>query len=228
MYRVVSSAVALLLLPAVPSEAAAVQLTYDAASHMTTAQLARLLLPDQPRGRFLSHRLDRFFSPGFPPSAVEFFGRPGPVGAAFCRGDGIYASVTDGSASPTAYVAAAPKCRMRAGAFFARVQPETAFVGAQAALKRLLALHAAAKRGDARMNVTCNTETSTNPCDRPARAVLANLPLHQIYIIEPRGDGWEFDVMPTGPGQLYWRVLLPSEKAQDQTVSLSWRAPVPF
>ena len=204
------------------------QITYATASKMTTAELARLLLPDQPPGRFVSHKLDRFFSPGFPLSSVEFFGRPKPLGADFCRRDGIYASVSDGSASPTAYIAAAPKCRIRPGGFFARVQPDTAFVGAQQALRRLLALQAAAKRGDPRIMVTCKTESSTNPCDRPGPAVLVDLPLHQIYTIEPRDDGWEINVMPTGPGQLYWRVLLPSEKAADQTISLVWRQPAPF
>lgn len=214
--------------PILASQSVPSQITYAAAAQMTTTELARLLLPDQPPGRFVSHKLDRFFSPGLPLSGVEFFARPAPLGIEFCRRDGIYASVADGSASPTAYLAAAPKCRMRAGASFARVQPSTAFVGAQQALRRLLALQQAARRGSTRVMVTCKTETSTNPCNRPGATVLADLPLHQIYIIEPRGAGWEFDVMPTGPGQVYWKVLLPPENTPDRMISLVWRQPAPF
>jgi hypothetical protein len=214
--------------PAADVPVGAIKITYDTASQMTTAELARLLLPNQSPSRFASHKLDRFFSPGFPLSGVEFFGRPAALGTAFCRRDGIYASVSDGSTSPTAYLAAAPKCRVRPGGFFARVQPNTAFVGAQQALRRLLALQQAAKRRNARMMVTCTTETSTNPCNRPAVSVLADLPLHKIYTIEPRDNAWVFAVMPNGPGQLYWRVLLSSEQTADQPISLSWRAPAPL
>jgi hypothetical protein len=57
---------------------------------------------------------------------------------------------------------------------------------------------------------------------------LAGLPLHQIFIIEPEGGGWEFAVMPYGHQATHWDVFLTPESASKQRVELTYRVTAPF
>lgn len=71
-----------------------------------------------------------------------------------------------------------------------------------------------------------------NDCRTP-RADLARLPLDRIFIIEPLSDGerkgWEFSVMPEGPGDKpFWEVQVEEASGQPVKIHLEWRIPAPF
>lgn len=225
------------------------KITLASASKMTTAELARLLQPNEPTDRFVSHELIRHGFPGHPLGGVLLFARPVPFGNDLCRRDSVYVGldpVLESDSSPSrpdvpmkfasadnkVQLVAAPQCRLKAGSFFAWVQPERALDGATRNLRRLLSLQKAAQAGaPLAAEVVCRFEPpAEEACTRPPRVLLASLPLDRIFIVDPRREGWEFSVMPDGPGEgkLFWEVILTPEQAGEQKVTLGWRVVAPF
>ena len=121
---------------------------------------------------------------------------------------------------------------MRAGGFFAHLQPFHRFDEGLAALRRFAALRtAAAAIEPLSFEVTCQSGDVPPACAPGARTVLAALPLTKIFIVHP-GDAkgeWRAAVMPSGPGLPYWNVRW-SEDGEERpvAVSLSWEIPAPF
>ena len=219
------------------------ELTHASASRMTTSQLARLLMPEQPARRFISHEVGNLGPHGEPLSIVNFFYRPIPLGPDLCRRDVVSVSLQPSGvwqpgqdspvkfsrASPGLQIAAAPRCRFKQGGYFAWVQPEEAHDGAAQALRRLLAIQSVAKTG-ARLPVRldCQSEPETNACGKSAHSLIASLPLDRIFIVQPNENGWRFSVMPYGPGQHFWDVTLTREDAPEARMTLRWGMPAPF
>ncbi len=221
------------------------ELTRASASRMSTQQLAQLLLPDEPAGRFVSHELGAPGPHNDPLLAVNFFARPTALGDDLCQRDAVRASLQPDDtwlpggvqqdvavkfvrAYPKVQIAAAPRCRFKQGGYFAWVQPEGVDELAPQALRRLVALQAVAKAGGQLPKVTCASEAGDNACTPPLRTVIASLPLDRIYIIQPDQSGWAFSVMPSGPGQLYWDVRIPPEGIFDEPIVMRWGRPAPF
>lgn len=219
------------------------ELTRASALRMTTSQLARLLLPDHPAGRVVSHEVGELGTHGEPLGAINFFHRPVPIGVDLCRRDvtnalfqpdGVWEPGKDSPvrftrASSSVQMAVAPRCRLKWGGYFGWVQPEGVDELAPQALRRLVALQAVARAGgQLPIKVTCESEADANVCAQPSRTLVANLPLDRIYIIQPDRSGWSFSVMPTGPGQLYWDVRIPPEGIADEPIVMRWGRPAPF
>lgn len=219
------------------------ELTHALASRMTTSQLARLLLPDQPADRFVSHEVGKLGPHGEPLGVINFFHRAVPIGADLCRRDvtnalfqpdGVWEPGRDSPvkftrASSKVQMAVAPRCRLKAGGYFGWVQPEGVDELAPQALRRLVALQAAARAGRQLPNkVTCESEADAKVCAQPSQTLVANLPLDRIYIIQPDRSGWAFSVMPNGPGQLYWDVRIPPKGIADEPIVMRWGRPAPF
>ncbi len=219
------------------------ELTRLRALQMSTTQLARLLLPDEPDGKFLAHDFKDPVFEGGPLTAIEFFARPVPEGSDLCRRDVMFVSLepTDQlnetnsrrdmpvrfeRAQRKVQIAAAPQCKAEFGAFMAWVQPARELPRAQQALRRLLSLQEKARRNAASVEITCLTDTSENVCAQPHLALLSDLPTDRIFIIDRYQGGWEFSVMPNGPGPgLFWNVRLPDDR---EAVELAWRIVPPF
>lgn len=229
--------------PASQSNRAVTELTRASALRMTTSQLARLLLPDQPAGRFVAHEVGKLGPHGEPLMAINFFHRPMPLGADLCRRDVTVASFQPegawepGRDSPVRFtrasskvqMAVAPRCRLKAGGYFGWVQPEGVDELAPQALRRLVALQAVAKAGgQLPIKVTCESEDDAKVCAQPSRTLIASLPLDRIYIIQPDRSGWAFSVMPNGSGQLFWDVRIPPEGIADEPIVIRWGRPAPF
>lgn len=228
--------------PASELSRAAPELTHASASRMTTSQLARLLLPDHPAGRFVSHEVGELGTHGEPLGVINFFHRPVPIGADLCRRDvtnalfqpdGVWEPGKDSPvrftrASSSAQMVVAPQCRLKAGGYFGWVQPEGVDELVPQALRRLVALQAVARAGGELPKVTCESDADSNACAPPLRTLIASLPLDRIYIIQPDRSGWAFSVMPKGPGQLFWDVRMPPEGMPDEPVIMRWGMPAPF
>lgn len=219
------------------------ELTRASALRMSTSQLARLLLPDQPAGRFVSHEVGKLGTHGEPLGTINFFHRTVPLGADLCRRevtnayfqpDGTWEFGKDSPvrftrSGPAVQMAVAPRCRLKAGGYFGWVQPEGVDELAPQALRRLVALQAVAKAGgQLPIKVTCESEADANVCAQPSQTLVASLPLDRIYIIQPDRSGWAFSVMPKGPGQLYWNVTIPPEGVIDEPMVMRWGRPAPF
>lgn len=218
------------------------EFTRASALRMTTTQLARLLLPDQPASRFVSHEVGKLGTHGEPLGVINFFHRPVPIGDELCRRDvtnayfqpdgawefGKDSPVRFTRSGPAVQMALAPRCRLKAGGYFGWVQPQGAVETAPQALRRLVKLQAAARARGKLPKVRCESEIDATLCAQPVRRLIASLPLDRIFIIQPDRSGWSFSVMPTGPGQLYWNVSLPPEGVADEPVVLRWAMPAPF
>lgn len=219
------------------------ELTRAAALRMTTAQLARLLFPNQPVGRFVSHEAEGLGPHGEPLGVINFFHRPVPIGADLCRRDVTSAlfqpdgSWESGQDSPVRFtraarsvqMAVAPGCRLKSGGYFAWVQPEGVEKLAPQALRRLVAFQALARAGgQLPIKVVCKSDDDANVCAQTEQALIANLPLDRIYIIKPYRSGWVFSVMPNGPGQIYWHVTVSPEGTSDPRIIMRWGLPAPF
>ena len=226
-----------------PSSRPMPELTHALASRMTTAQLARLLLPDQPADRFVSHEVRKSSPHGEPLGTINFFHRPVPIGADLCRRDVTnayfqpYGAWEPGKDSPVRFtrsgsavqMAVAPRCRLKEGGYFGWVQPEGVDELAPQALRRLVALQAIVKAGrQLPIKVVCQSEDDAKACDKTASALIAALPLDRIFIIQPDQSGWAFSVMPDGPGQLYWNVTIHPEGIVGEQVVMRWGRPAPF
>jgi hypothetical protein len=219
------------------------QLTRMRAIQMSTSQLARLLLPNEPEGKFTSHELLKPYLPGEPLTMVQFFARPSPRGSDLCFREVTIASleptvpwnettrhqdlpVRFTRASQKVQIAAAPQCRAGFGAFMAWVQPEREVAGAQEALRRLIALQEGARKNVKPTDITCRTDIGENVCAQPFAKLLSDLPIDRIHNIGRHQLGWRFSVMPNGPGPgLYWNVLLHDD--QDK-IELEWNVVPPF
>jgi len=210
---------------------------------MKTEQLARLVLPDQPAGRFVSHEVGKLGPHGEPLMAINFFHRPVPLSEDLCRRDVTVASfqpegtwqpgrdspVRFTRSSPAVQIAVAPQCRFQAGGYFGWVQPEGVDELAPQALRRLVALQTIAKAGGQLPNkVACQSEDDAKACKKPSNALIAALPLDRIFIIQPDRSSWAFSVMPHGPGQNYWHVTIPPEGVVGEPVVMRWGRPAPF
>lgn len=208
---------------------------------MTTVQLAHLLLPQVPASRFVSHQIGKLGPHGEPLMAIDFFHRPVPMGADLCRRDVTVASFQPdgvwepGRDSPVNFtrtsskvqMAIAPGCRLKPGGYFGWVQPEGVDGLAPAALRRLAGLQAVAKAGGRLPQVNCESDLDPTACARTPQALIGSLMLDRIFIIQPDRSGWAFSVMPTGPGQPYWRVTIPPEGI-DEPIAMRWGLPAPF
>lgn len=229
--------------PVIQSSRPAPELTRASALQMTTSQLARLLLPDQLAGLVVSHEVGELGSHGEPLGEINFFHRPVPIGADLCRRDvtnalfqpdGVWEPGRDSPvrftrASSSVQMAVAPRCRLKAGGYFAWVQPEGVGELAVQALRRLVALQAIAKAGgQLPLEVTCQSEDDAKVCDKSPNALIAGLALERIFIIQPHRSNWSFSVMPSGPGQAHWNVTIPPEGITDEPVIMRWGRPAPF
>lgn len=219
------------------------QLTRSQALQLSTSQLARLLLPHEPRGRFVSHRLTEPTFEGGRLTAIEFFARPMPVGNDLCLRHVTFVSLEAtvplndknirediparfSRARQKVQIAAAPRCKAEFGAFMAWVQPAGELTRAQEALRRLIALQRRARTDADSIQIKCRSETSENICAEPVAQVLSNLPTDRTFIIDPYNGGWNFSVMPNGPGPgLFWDVRLANDR---DAVELVWRLVPPF
>ena len=221
---------------------ASLQLTRLQALQMSTLELARVLLPNEPDGKFVSHELMDPVFPGGPLRGVQFFARPMPVGHDLCSREVTYASLATvvpldkanrqqdipvrfESASRKRQLAFAPQCRAEFGAFMAWV-PESKVEGAQKALRRLLSLQNTIRKNAKSVEITCRTDTGQNICAAPFGKLLSDLPTDRIFSIESYSGGWRFSVMPNGPGPgLYWNVRLHEDRDK---VELEWNIVPPF
>lgn len=226
-----------------PSTRQAPELTRASALQMTTGELARLLMPGVPAGRFDSHEVGRLGPHGEPLMNIDFFQQPVPIGTDLCRRDvtsalfqpdGVWEAGRD---SPVRFtrtavkvqMAVAPRCRLKAGGYFGWVQPEGVDELAPHALRRLASLQAAAKaKGELPVKLACESEHDPKDCDRGANALLADLPLDRIFIIQPHASRWGFSVMPDGPGKAYWHVTIPPEAVNKEPLVMRWGLPAPF
>ncbi len=223
------------------------ELTRASVARMRTPELARRLLPSPLATQMVSHEVGEPIFAGGPLRSIRFFARPAPLGDDLCRRESVYVALQvvggsnaensrqdvpvqfEGAMPAKTQIAIAPGCRLEAGGFFAWVQPERAFDSATRAFRRLLSFRERAQSvASFPVSVTCTSETQEKVCNGSTRALLARLPLHQTYLIEPRGAGWKFAVMPNGPGQHYWEVILAQNGATGQKVALTWRVPAPF
>lgn len=228
-------------------------LTRASAARMTTAELAELLFGPGAAVQMTHHEVADPIFPGGPLRGIRFFAHPRPLGRDFCRRDNFYVSLRPPSSRSTQngreelavikeqvsegfQIALAPDCRLKSDGFFAHVQNAVSVEGATA-LRRLAAIQQWAKTtGPLPVELRCTSELAENLCGRNSRAVLAGLPLHQIFIIESLyGDGddtttgWEFSVMPEGPGEKpFWNVVLKEGSGQPTEVRMNWRIPAPF
>ncbi len=235
-------ALAMVSAPAEASPAAPVGLTQDAVARMSTGDVARLLLPPELAAEATDHRLAEPIVQGAPPVAVTFALRPRPLGRALCERESVYVSLqaTDegrglaaGGLSRFDQIVAAPGCRLRAGAFFGTIQFTPSVEAATEALTRLIDLQRRARGArPLRLPLRCKSELRPELCAGGARAVLAQLPLDRIYLIEPldrtRHAGWSFAVMPRGPGQPFWSVALEEAPGKPRSLSMTWGVPAPF
>jgi hypothetical protein len=223
--------------------APASELIGASAANLTTAELARRLLPPDLANRMVSHELGEPTFPGGPIRNVNFYTPPVPLGQDLCRRESYYVKVEPvGGAtrenstrdvpveakeisSPHVQLAAAPHCRLKDG-FFAWVWPQRHLSGATAALRRLAWLRKEAGRsGSLPVLVTCATETPEDACRQGARAVLASLPLHKVFLIELIGlQAWRLSVMPSGPGETFWEVKLHVGEGAEQRLDRLARA----
>jgi hypothetical protein len=152
-----------------------------------------------------------------------------------CRRERRYEPANPGDGQPGRVagveVALVRDCRLGEGGFFAHLQPLNRFDEALAALHRFAALTASAGAPEALpFTLTCRTVQEPGNCPDDARAVLAGLPLDKVFIVdEAPGGGWWAAVMPTGPGQPYWKVRwIEDPEERPKEVSLSWEIPAPF
>ncbi len=205
----------------------------EALRALGTAELARRLLPNEIAGRVVDHRV---IESGFPGgAAVEFYGPPSPHPDGTCRRERHFVPVS-AARKPSApasavQVALAPRCRLPAGALFANIQPHQEVEGALAALLRLKDAQAlAASERPLPFDLNCSSAQAPGRCASGAGAVLAALPLDRVHIAQPHPDaGWDISVMPSGPGQPYWRVrMFDAAASAPARIALSWELPGPF
>jgi hypothetical protein len=228
-------------------------LTRASAARMATAELAELLFGPGAATQMTHHELADPIFPGGPLRGIRFFAHPQPLGKDLCRRDNFYVSlgspsirsaqntredlpVTKEQVMESLQIAFAPGCRLKPDGFFAHVQ-DAASVEAATALRRLTAIQQRAKSAEPLpLELRCTSELAENPCGAGARAVLARLPLHQIFIIQSLdrdGDettkGWKFSVMPEGPGNKpFWKVVLDDTSGRQPTIRMAWDIPAPF
>ena len=221
-------------------------LTEASASKMTTAELAGRLLPADAAKQVVSHEVGDPVFDGGPMRYVRFFGSPERLGGDLCRRQVLYVDlkpVGDRTAermredapveleSLTDYlqVTAAPGCRLEPQALFAQAQPRGSFDRAVEALRTLVRL-----QGEARSNapmdarISCQSKTHDNACAAGARRVFAALPIQRTYIIESNRTGWQFSVMPSGPGKPFWEVDMTTESGGRSKIAMTWERPAPF
>lgn len=224
-----------------PSNRPPPELTRASAMRMTTAQVARLLLPGVPAGRFVGHEVGGLGAHGEPMGDIDFFHRSTPIGTDLCRRevtsalfqpDGIWEPGRDSPvrftrAAANVHVAVAPRCRSKPGASFALVQPKEDQALAVKALRRLVAIQKVARAGGRLPNIDCTSEFDSKDCANPARTIAA-LPLDRISIIEGRQTRLDFAMMPEGPDKPNWKVSLPLEEATGEAIVMHWGYPPPF
>jgi hypothetical protein len=217
---------------------------------MTTAQLARQLLGPGAAVQMTHHELAEPVFSGGPLRGIRFFARPQPLGKDLCWRDNFYVSlkappsraaqasgadlpVTKEQVSKSFQIALAPRCRLKPAGYFAHAQ-EVSAQEAATALRRLAAIQQAAKSTRPLLvALRCTSELSTNPCGKNPRTVLASLPLHQIFVIDPLkndgNSGWAFSVMPEGPGDKpFWEIVLEEGRSRRPELRMNWRIPAPF
>lgn len=214
--------------------------TPQAIAAMPTPEAAALLLGPSPPD-VVSHRI--VTDPGGSFMAVRFSAAARPAGEGLCRRLTYRVSAIDvariragGSPSvPRAkdQIALADTCGALQDSDFAWVQgPGATIETAGTMLRWLDDLQQRARRDDPLgAEVTCRDVRFTpDPCVAGGKAVLAALPLDRVYIIE-RGatpGAWGLSVMPTGPGQLFYHVVLGRDGNGRPTVAIHWEAPAPF
>jgi hypothetical protein len=223
-------------------------ITRATAARMATAQLARTLLDGGAAAPMVGHELRGSAFPEGPLGGVAFFPPARPSGSELCRRDTLLVSlapvegesagtsrrdapVRKQSVRQTPQIALAPGCRLRRGGHFAWVQ-NSSWEEAAAALQRLAALQREARKGGgAGVALRCSSELDAGRCAGGAQAVLAQLPLHRMFIVQPRDEAkraaWTFTVMPAGPGQPFWAVELADGGAGGADLHMRWELPAP-
>jgi hypothetical protein len=236
-----------------PPEAASTELTYASAMAMSTAELARRLLARETASQITGHQLPEPIFAGGPLGGVEFFTRPHRLGPDLCRRSRLYVDlepiggltrdnsirdvpVIKEGVSEDFQIALAPDCRLKPDSIFAYVR-NAAFAEGATALLRLAAIQRTAKSArPLPVELRCTSELSENPCGNNFRAVLAGLPLHRIFSVEPldnNGDdtdkGWRFSVFPGKPADsTLWEVRLDEASGQRPMIRMHWKLVPPF
>jgi hypothetical protein len=239
MIAMTGASALLLVLVAGQADVGWAPIPLSAARSMPTAELAARILPPEIAARVVAHETRE--SEGGGSYGVRFYAAPETAGGAICRRRTFYAVSSDFNvrgaevqrAFPGVKIALAKDCTKIPLAGFASVQPETLEEGAVKALTWLADMQQRARRaGKLPVQVRCRSEQATNPCTAGALAVFAGLPLDKTYIIDKRKDAgdterWQFSVMPTGPGQLFFTTML-TGSADKPEIELTWDAPAPF
>lgn len=228
---------------------ASLPLTKASAAGMDTAQLARALLGESFSMPLTGHELNKSTFADGPLGSVYLFPAGRTVGADLCRRDALVvrlvpvegltaetsrrdAPVRKESVGEKLQIALAPGCTLPKGGRFAWVQDAT-WEQAAAALRHLAALQRKARgTGELGATLRCTDEWNGDRCAGGPKAVLARLPLHQVFIVQEKGEAgrraWEFAVMPQEPGQPFWDVELEDKAGGLPELRMHWGAPAPF
>ncbi len=214
--------------------------TPQAIAAMPTPEAAALLLGRSPPD-LVSHRIVTDPAGGF--VAVRFMATAQSAGEGLCRrvtyrvSAGEVARIRAGGppATPRAkdQIALGNACGALRDSNFAWVQGPGATIETAGTMLRWLAdlQRRARSGGPLAAAIMCRESRLTpDPCTAGAEAVLAALPLDRTYIIERGGTpgAWGLSVMPAGPGQLFYHVVLGCDDKDRPTVTIRWEAPKPF
>ncbi|HEY0012879.1 MAG TPA: hypothetical protein VGB79_08515 [Allosphingosinicella sp.] len=232
----------LCLSTAAAAESLRAPLTEEAVQSLSTRQLAARLFGADVARQVQSHQVQGaggMRPPGAPPT-IQFYARATPAGARLCKRRTYFVSFERSGAAlrplpagEGAQIAVAPGCRLAPSASFASVQPRAALQDAGEALLRLAAARDAARRGavSRREVAICRSVAGADACAAGADAVLAALPVERAHIVAPAdtpAGTWRIAVMPRGPGQPYWDVLLREPPGERIVIEMTWRVPAPF
>lgn len=198
-------------------------------------ELAARLLPASVADTVVEHQIVDDTSSGAP-RLVMFHTDVASVGPDACR-RASYAVALRPAASPSTVrgasinsgleLALAPSCHGDPDWRMARVSTREA-AGALETLRWLRDARRTAA-GDAPLpfEIHCRSP-QPDACAPGARAVLAQLPLHQVHEVTSFQRQWDVLVTPQRPSDLHWRVRILRPAGQPARIDMEWTWPPPF